>query len=77
MGLAMVQATVLTTVLLTAELMGSRLVQMTVTMLLVEQLDWEKVLKMDSLLDSRKAFHLDLMTVSKLDQRKALAIRYS
>ena len=73
----MVQATVLTTVLLTAELMGSRLVQMTVTMLLVEQLDWEKVLKMDSLLDSRKAFHLDLMTVSKLDQRKALAIRYS
>lgn len=77
MGLAMVQAMVLTTVLLTAELMGSRLVQMTVTMLLVEQLDWEKVLKMDSLLDSRKAFHLDLMTVSKLDQRKALAIRYS
>ena len=73
----MVQAMVLTTVLLTAELMGSRLVQMTVTMLLVEQLDWEKVLKMDSLLDSRKAFHLDLMTVSKLDQRKALAIRYS
>ena len=77
MGLTMVQAMVLTTVLLTAELMGSRLVQMTVTMLLVEQLDWEKVLKMDSLLDSRKAFHLDLMTVSKLDQRKALAIRYS